>query len=233
MESLHLVQLVLQLLVRVLQELGLCLELLLDVFVDVLLLSLGVNHVRVQVLVETQFKLVVVVDELRHVVHGLAIGLDRGVVLKNLRARLLNLFGHPLLAATVVVNREAQSRVELVEVLQPAIKRECLLLQLLDLILLRSDVALQILDFEVKHKFEFLQLLGLLFQLVDLGLPHGNVVVLLVDLRVLLVDLLSQVLAVLVLFLVLKIFVLNLSLQLINLILDVAEFVLSQLQLSL
>lgn len=65
--------------------------------------------------------------------------------------------------------------------LQFAVKLVSLQFQLLDLILLRCDIALQILDFVIKHEFEFLKLLSLFLKLEDLVLAFGDLVVFLGD----------------------------------------------------
>ena len=49
------------------------------------------------------------------------------------------------------------------------------ILQFLDIVLTRADIAFKLLDFIVQNEFELFELLGLLFQLVDICLLvlHG------------------------------------------------------------
>ena len=49
------------------------------------------------------------------------------------------------------------------------------ILQFLDIVLTRTDIAFKLLDFIVQNEFELFELLGLLFQLVDICLLvlHG------------------------------------------------------------
>lgn len=148
-------------------------------------------------------------------------------------ARIRNLLLHLFLTGAIVINSQTQTRIHLVVVLQFGVKVVGLLLQLKNLVLLGSDVPFEVLDLVVQHKFEFLKFLGLLLQLVDLGLSVGNILVLLSNQLVFSLDLLAQFLAVLVLLVNLVILVLLLTIKLINLVLNIAKLVSCQLQLSL
>lgn len=164
MEGGHLLKLVVELLVGVGEELSLGLELLLDVFVNIFLLLLRGTHVVVEVGVERQLELVVVVDVLRYPVDSIAVGADVSVVSADLGPRVRDLLLHLLLAVTVVVHCQTQAGVDLVEELELAVQIIGLFLELQDLVLLGSDIPLQVFDLVVEHKFELLQFLSLLLQ---------------------------------------------------------------------
>jgi len=220
-----LVQLVLQLLVRVRQELGLALELLLDVLVDVLLLLLAVGNVTVEVLVESQLELVVVVDALRHVVHGFLVPLHVGLVGTVLGARIGNRLLDLQLLRSLVIDRQTEARVERVEVLELAIELVRLQLEFLDLVLLGSDVPLEVLNLVIEHKFEFFKFLGLLFKFEDLALAIRNLVILLGNQVLLDVDVGAQFVALGLLLVDLDVFVLLRTFELVDLVPDVGELI--------
>jgi len=105
----HLLQLVVQLRIRVLQKLGLALELLLDVGVDLFLLHVGGVDVLGQVFVKSLPQLVKIVDFLSDPVHSIAAASDVGFVPADGRSAALGLLLKNLLAFAVIVDGQTQA----------------------------------------------------------------------------------------------------------------------------
>lgn len=125
-----LLKLVVQLLVRVGQELSLGLEFLLDVLIDVLLFLLRVGDIVVQVCMEAQFELVVIVDVLSDPVNSVTVGADVSFVPADLGAGVGDRVLHLLLAGAVVIDGQTETGVNLIEKLKFSIELVGLFLQL-------------------------------------------------------------------------------------------------------
>jgi len=177
------------------------------------------------VLVESQLELVVIVDALRHVVHSFLVPLHVGLVGTVLGARIGNRLLDLQLLRSLVIDRQTEARVERVEVLELAIELVRLQLEFLDLVLLGSDVPLEVLNLVIEHKFEFFKFLSLLFKFEDLALAIRNLVILLGNQVLLDVDVSAQFVALGLLLVDLDVLVLLRTFELVDLVPDVGELI--------
>lgn len=128
MKGLHLIELICELFVGTLKELLLGLKLFKNVLVNVFLLSLIICNIWIEALVERKLHCIVIVNILRHIIHSFAVSPNIGLIAPNLCTRICNLLLHLLLTVTIIINCQTKSRVDLVEMLELAVKLISLLL---------------------------------------------------------------------------------------------------------
>ena len=159
--------------------------------------------------------------------------LDENVISPYLGPILLDEFLHMFLPGPQVVYNITQVRVDLVVMLEVLIHFVSLLLETGDLHLSGCDVAFELLDFVVKHELELLELLRLLFQLIDLLFSITNQLILSRDLCSLILYFFLEALKDLLLVGHLDVFLLFVSLKLFDIALEVLVLVFGKLKLSL
>jgi len=114
---------------------------------------------------------------LENPVHIVLTFADEDLVFANYCARCLNALLHVLLLSAQVVHKIAQVRICAVEPLEVVVHLVGLLLELEDLVLPRRYVSLEVCDLVVQHELEFLQLLRLFLERVDLLFAGSNLLV--------------------------------------------------------
>jgi len=107
-------------------------------------------------LVESQFELVVIVDTLSDIIHSFLVPLHVGLITAELRSWIRNSWLNLQLLRSLVINSQTKPRIKRIEMFKFPIELISLLLEFEDLILLRSDVPLEVLNLVIKHKLEFL-----------------------------------------------------------------------------
>lgn len=140
-----------------------------DVHVCVALLILGVllEHVH---LVESNdsFLQLLVVGDVVQALEDVVLELLLQLVLPvDVFVQLLRLFVQSFLLELQIFDDELQVAVDTTEVLRLLVHLRRLLVQLLNIVSFWTNLALELLDLVIKHKFKLLQLLALLLQIVD------------------------------------------------------------------
>jgi len=114
---------------------------------------------------------------LSYVVHCSLKGLDGGVVPSDGHSVLDDVLSHVCLLVTQLIHYETKVGVDLVVSSKGFIHVVRVHFQLHNFLLAGSDGTFQLLNFEIQNVFELLQLLGLLFEHVNLLLLFLDVVI--------------------------------------------------------
>lgn len=109
MQSCHLLQFVSKLFMRIFKEFFLCSELILDIFIDGLILLLRLRNIGVEILVEGKFQLIVVINILSNPIDLIAESTDKSVISANLMATVPIALHHQLLLVAVFVHCQTKA----------------------------------------------------------------------------------------------------------------------------
>jgi hypothetical protein len=117
---------------RIFKISSLILILLLDIWINFDILHLLVLDIRIEVLVDSPFKLVKVINILNNPVNGILEALNEVIILSNLGFVFLNEFSHMLLSGSEIINNVTQISINFVVMLQVSVHIVGLFLQLSD-----------------------------------------------------------------------------------------------------
>ena len=109
MQSCHLLKFVSKLFMRIFKEFFLCSELVLDIFIDGLILLLRLRNIGVEILVEGKFQLIVVINILSNPVDLIAESTDKSVIPAYLMATVPVALHHQLLLVAVFVHCQTKA----------------------------------------------------------------------------------------------------------------------------
>ena len=213
------------------QVLLLIFELLLDVRVNLDVLSLLVCDVLVEAVVDDSFELVVIIGVLDHPVDSVLKSTDVRIIVADDLSVAPDHLLQSFLSCSKVIDHETQTGIQVVVLLQLLVHLIGSLSESDDFHLARGDITSEFPDLVVKHKLKFLQFLGLFLQVQDASFSKSNLVVLVVDilqilqsLGVLLLGLFLLVVELLLLILNLPINFLDFSSQILKSILLILKF---------
>ena len=231
-DLLLLVKSLLQRVLGVVQVSLLVLVLLLDIWIDFNVLHLLVLNEEVEVLIDNPLQLIKVIDVLSYPIDGILEALDLDLVPSNLGSVLLDQLLHVLLSSSQVIHDVTQVSVDLVELSQVLVHVIRFFFQTSDFHATGSDVSLKFFDLVVQHELELLELLGFLFEGVDLLFFVTDHVVSLDNLDTFGSNLVLELLFFDVLEIELKLLVQSLTSQLINLCSKINQLSVGELKLS-
>ena len=215
--------------IRHVQELLLLVILLLDVGVDVALLVLLVLDVSVKELIDSDLELLMIIDVVSCPEDSILEAIDVLIIGPDDVLALLDQGLDLLLSSTEVLNHESKVGVLLIVLLKLFVHLLGASFQIVDGHLPWSDVLVELLDLEIKHELELLELLGPLLETEDQLFLLGDDDVLLGDVLSLVLPGLLELFDCLALVLKLGILVLHLSVKGLNFTRDFGQLVLSSL----
>ena len=231
-DLLLLVKSLLQRVLRVVQVSLLVFVLLLDIWIDFNVLHLLILNEEIEVLIDNPLQLIKVINILCYPIDGILEALDLDLISSDLSSVLLDELLHVLLPSSQVINDVTQVSVDLVELSQVLVHIIRFFFQTSDFHASGSDISLKFFDLIVKHELELLELLGFLFERVDLLFFVTDHVVSLNNLNTFGSNLVLKLLFFSVLEVELKLLVQSLTSQLINLCSKINQLGVGELKLS-
>jgi len=147
-----------------------------------------VSHILVKAVINSAFKLFVVINVLYDPVNSIFETLNVDFVFADLGTTVFNQFLHLLLAFTKLIDCETKLTVDRVECAKLVVHLICLLFEFSDFSFSRSNVSLQLLNLVIKNELEFLKFLRFLLQSINNFFSVTYLVIFFVNFLLLLID---------------------------------------------